>query len=325
VTSPSAGVVAVVGEALVDFVQPGPEPLFEAFVGGSPANVAVGLARLGVPARLAARIGADPLGRRIRRHLDANGVDLSYAVAAKEHSSLAIVAIGDDGAADYDFRVEGTADWQWRDGELSKALGTPVVAVHSGSLALTMAPGADVVLAALATARAQATISYDPNCRPLLMGPRDELLARVERVLAVADVVKASADDLAWLLPGASPQEVAQDWLARGPAVVAITLGPAGVVAAARAAGVLRRPGLAVPVADTVGAGDSFTSAFLAGLHAHGLVGAERRDDLRRVDARTLGELLEQAVLASAFTCTRHGPEPPTAAELKAFLTPVPE
>jgi fructokinase len=137
VTAATGGVVALVGEALVDFVQPGPEPLFEAFVGGSPANVAVGLARLGAPARLPVRIGADPLGRRIRRHLDLNGVDLSYAVAAREHSSLAIVAIGEDGAADYDFPVEGTADWQWRDGELSKGLDPSVVAVHSGSLALT--------------------------------------------------------------------------------------------------------------------------------------------------------------------------------------------
>jgi fructokinase len=112
VTAATGGVVALVGEALVDFVQPGPEPLFEAFVGGSPANVA----------RLAARIGADPLGRRIRRPPRPDGVDLSYAVAAREHSSLAIVAIGEDGAADYDCRVEGTADRQWRDGELSKAL-----------------------------------------------------------------------------------------------------------------------------------------------------------------------------------------------------------
>ena len=318
-------VVAVVGEALVDFVQPGPEPIFEAFVGGSPANVAVGLARLGVPARLAARIGADPLGRRIRRHLDDNGVDLSYAVAATEHSTLAIVAIGDDGSADYDFRVEGTADWQWRDGELTKALDNSVVAVHSGSLALTMAPGADVVLAALGEARAKATISYDPNCRPLLMGPRDALLARVEHVLAIADVVKASADDLEWLLPGTPHEQVAEEWLARGPAIVAITRGPDGVVAVARNAGVVRRPGLAVQVADTIGAGDSFTSALLAGLHARGLLGARRRDDLRAVDAGTLGELLDQGVLASAFTCTRHGPEPPSAAELKAFLTPVPE
>jgi len=321
-----AGVVAVVGEALVDFVQSDrPEPFFEAFVGGSPANVAVGLARLGAPVRLAARIGDDPLGRRIRRHLDENGVDLSHAVAAPEHSSLAIVGIGDDGGADYDFRVEGTADWQWRDGELRKALAGPVAAVHSGSLALTMAPGADVVLAALGRARQTATISYDPNCRPLLMGARDELLGRVERVLAVADVVKASADDVDWLLPGTSPEEAAQDWLTRGPALVAITLGANGAVVAARDAGVVRRQGLAVRVADTIGAGDSFTSALLAGLRDRSLLGAERRNDLESLDGGTLGELLDGAVLASAFTCTRRGPEPPTRAELAAFLEPVAE
>jgi fructokinase len=316
-------VVAVVGEALVDFVQPGPEPFFEAFVGGSPANVAVGLARLAVPVRLAARIGDDSLGRRIRRHLDANGVDLAYTVAAVENSSLAIVAIGEHGGAEYDFRVEGTADWQWRAGELAPALGASVAAVHSGSLALTMAPGADVVLAALTQARATATISYDPNCRPLLMGSREELRARVERVLAVADVVKASADDIAWLLPGTSPEQVAQEWLTRGPAIVAVTLGADGVVAAAREAGVVRRNGLDVDVADTIGAGDSFTSALLTGLRDRALLGAERRGELQHVDAAALGELLDKAVLASAFTCTRHGPEPPTKAELETFLEPV--
>jgi fructokinase len=157
------------------------------------------------------------------------------------------------------------------------------------------------------------------------MGPRDELLERIERVLAVADIVKASADDLEWLLPGRAPEQVALEWLAHGPAIVAITLGPEGVVDVARDTGVLRRPGPAADVADTVGAGDSFTSAFLAGLHARALLGAEQREHLRAVDARTVVELLDEAMLASAFTCTRHGPEPPTAAELKAFLIPVPE
>ena len=114
-----------------------------------------------------------------------------------------------------------------------------------------------------------------------------------------------------------------QDWLARGSAIVAITRGRDGVVAAAAGTRVIRRAGLAVKVADTVGAGDSFTSALLAGLHDRGLLGAERREELRRIDAATLGELLDHAVLASAFTCTRHGPEPPTQAELAAFLEPV--
>jgi fructokinase len=126
-------VVAVAGEALVDLVPAGREGLFEAAPGGSPANVAVGLARLGVPVRLLARIAADPLGRRIRAHLTGNGVDLSWAVNAGEPTSLAIVTVGPDGSPEYDFRVEGTADWQWRDAELVGSLDEGVVALHGGS------------------------------------------------------------------------------------------------------------------------------------------------------------------------------------------------
>ena len=112
---------------------------FEARPGGSPANVAVGLARLGVPARMLARIADDMLGRRLRDHLSANDVDLSHVVAATEQTSMAMVALGADGVPSYDFRITGTADWQWTSDELKGALDGPVVALHSGSLALTIA------------------------------------------------------------------------------------------------------------------------------------------------------------------------------------------
>jgi fructokinase len=313
-----AGVVAVAGEALVDFVPAGRPGLFEAAPGGSPANVAVGLARLGVPVRLLARIADDLLGHRLRAHLAGNGVDLAVAVRAAEPSSLAIVAVGPDGMVEYDFRVQGTADWQWRDEELDGVLDGGVVALHSGSLALTMPPGADALQRLLARAQEAMTISYDPNCRPLLMGTPDAVRGRVEALVALADVVKASADDLAWLLPGRPPEQVAEAWLARGPSVVAVTLGPAGVVMAAGQAGVVRRPGLAVDVVDTVGAGDAFMSALLAGLHRRDLLGADRRADLRGVDGATLAELADEAVLAASITCTRHGADPPTSADLRA-------
>ena len=314
------GVVAVVGEALVDFVPAGRPGLFEAAPGGSPANVAVGLARLGVPVRLLARIADDLLGHRIRTHLAGNGVDLTFAVRAAEPSSLAIVAVGGGGVVEYDFRVQGTADWQWRDQELDGVLDGGVVAVHSGSLALTMAPGADPLQRLLARAHQAMTVSYDPNCRPLLMGSADAVRGRIEALVGLADVVKASADDLAWLLPGRPPEQVAEAWLARGPSIVAVTLGPAGVVVAARQAGLVRRPGRAVEVADTVGAGDAFTSALLAGLHRRGLLGADRRADLRAVDAATLAELADEAVVAASITCTRHGADPPSSADLLAEL-----
>jgi fructokinase len=311
-----AGVVAVAGEALVDFVPAGRPGLFEAAPGGSPANVAVGLARLQIPVRLLARIADDLLGHRIRAHLASNGVDLSYAVRAAEPTSLAIVAVGPDGVVEYDFRVQGTADWQWRDHELAGALDGEVVALHAGSLALTMTPGADALQRLLAGARDAMTVSYDPNCRPRLMGSPDAVRGRIEALVALADVVKASADDLAWLLPGWAPEQVAEAWLAKGPSLVVITLGPAGLLAATRQAGVLRRPGRAVEVVDTVGAGDACMAALLAGLHRRHLLGADRRAELRTVDAVTLAELADEAILAAAITCTRPGADPPTADDL---------
>jgi fructokinase len=187
------GTVVVAGEALVDLVPAGRDGLFEAAPGGSPANVAVGLARLGVPTRLAARLADDPMGRRIREHLAANGVDLSFAPRASEPTSLAIVALGADGVPDYDFRVDGTADWQWRDEEVEGLLDGPVVALHSGSLALTMEPGASVLGRLLERAGPTATVSYDPNLRPLLMGSPEAVRGRVERLVALSDVVKVSS------------------------------------------------------------------------------------------------------------------------------------
>jgi fructokinase len=313
-----AGVVAVAGEALVDFVPAGADGVFRAAPGGSPANVAVGLARLAVPTRLLARIADDLLGHRLRAHLEANGVDLSFAVRAAEPTSLAIVAVGRDGVVEYDFRVEGTADWQWRDAEVAGSLDGGVVALHAGSLALTMPPGADVLQRLLGGARQHMTVSYDPNCRPLLMGSPDAVRGRIEGLVALADVVKASADDLAWLLPGRPPEQVAESWLARGPALVVITLGPAGLLAATRQAGVLRRPGRVVDVADTVGAGDACMAALLAGLHRRGLLGAGRRPALQALDDATVAALADEAVLAAAITCTRPGADPPTAADLAA-------
>jgi fructokinase len=313
-----AGVVAVAGEALVDFVPAGEPGVFRAAPGGSPANVAVGLARLEVPTRLLARIADDLLGHRLRAHLDGNGVDLSFAVRAAEPTSLAIVAVGRDGVVEYDFRVEGTADWQWRDQELAGALDGGVVALHAGSLALTMPPGADVLQRLLAQAGQAMTVSYDPNCRPLLMGSPDAVRGRIEALVALADVVKASVDDLDWLLPGRPPEQVAEAWLAKGPALVVITLGPGGLLAASRQAGVLRRPGRVVEVVDTVGAGDACMAALLAGLHRRDLLGAGRRPALRAMDGATLTEVADEAVLAAAITCTRPGADPPTAADLRA-------
>jgi len=313
----SEGIVAVAGEALVDLV-PAPDPrYYEVAPGGSPANVAVGLARLGIPARMLARIADDMLGRRVREHLATNGVLLDHVAAAAEQTSMAMVSVGPDGGPSYDFRIAGTADWQWTAAELDGALDGPVVALHSGSLALTTAPGAAALRDLMGRATATATISYDPNCRPLLMGDPADVLAGVHGLLAVADVVKVSSEDLEWLSPGWSPEKVLEDWLGRGPAVVAVTLGGDGVLAGTANGLRTRRPGVPVTVIDTVGAGDTFSAALLAGLHRGGLLGAAARSALREVDGPTLGALLDEAALAAAITCSRRGADPPTAADLR--------
>jgi fructokinase len=316
---PGAGPIVAVGEALVDLVPAGPN-LFEAAPGGSPANVAVGLARLGAPAFLAARLADDLLGRRLRAHLANNGVDLSLAVRASEPTSLAIVALGPDGAPEYDFRTDGTADFQWTDAELAPILDQPLAALHTGSIGATTLPGAGPVTRLAQRAAARATVCYDPNCRPPLMGRPEAVWVRMEQLIRAADVVKVSAEDLTWLLPGRAPAAVAEAWLELGPALVVVTLGAQGAVAVTERGGLVRRPGCPVAVVDTVGAGDAFTSALLYGLHQRRLLGAARRPELRALDAGVLAELLDTAILASALTCARRGADPPTAARLKAGI-----
>ncbi|OLL76329.1 MULTISPECIES: carbohydrate kinase [unclassified Pseudonocardia] len=319
---PPHGVIAVAGEALVDIVPAPAEGYWEFAPGGSPANVAVGLSRLDVPARMLARLADDLLGRKLRDHLAGNGVDLSHAVEAGEPSSLAIVELADDGQASYDFRISGTADWQWTTDELEGALdegpGGPVLAVHSGSLALTTAPGHEALRELLASAVDTATVSYDPNFRPLLMGTPEEVLPGVHELLGLADVVKVSEEDLAWLHPGREPGDIVGEWLDLGPAVVVVTLGAEGVLAGTASGLHSVLPGRRIDVVDTVGAGDSFSAALLAGLHRRGLLGAIARDDLHRIGREALDGVLAEAVAAAAITCSRHGANPPTRAELDA-------
>jgi fructokinase len=314
----------VIGEALVDLVPAGGSTsgLWRAAPGGSPANVAVGLARLGVPTRMGVRLSGDVFGRALRRHLTDNGVDLSAAIEAPEATSLAVVSVGPDGGAEYDFRVDGTADWQWTDAELAGLLadsGDGPSAIHTGSLAAMLAPGVDPLRRLIIRARERATVSYDPNCRPLLMGDREPAGDRIADLVGLADVVKASEDDLQWLHPDRPVAEVAAEWTTYGPALVVVTLGSRGALAAT-GAGVLQVPGRPVSVVDTVGAGDSFMAALLAGLATRDLLGAVRRPALRALGSETIEALLGDAVTASALTCTRAGADPPTSAELAAAI-----
>lgn len=309
--------VAVAGEVIVDLVPADVDGLFRAVPGGSPANVAVGLQRLGVPTRLVARLASDPMGRRLRRHLETNGLDLGHVVAAAEPTSLAIVSVEEDGTVGYDFRVDGTADWQWTDDELSDVVDTDVAALHVGSLAMALEPGASALRRLVERARDEVTISFDPNVRPLLMGRREDVVTRVEGLVALSDVVKASAEDLSWLYPAEAPATVAARWLGLGPSLVAITRGPDGVLAVGSTSPLVQRSAVPVAVVDTVGAGDAFMAALLAGLRQRGLLGRAQIGRLRALPGAELAAVLDDAALAAALTCARPGADPPSAEQLR--------
>jgi fructokinase len=301
----------VVGEALVDLVGQRGGRTLAAHPGGSPANVSLGLGRLGVPVMLKTRLGRDAFGEMIRAHLEASGVRVDGGRDEGISTSLAIATLA-AGIASYDFRIE------WDVGDLAP-LPVETRCLHTGSLATVLLPGKDSVVDLLEREheRRRVTISYDPNVRPALLGDPARARPDIERLVALSDVVKVSNEDLRWLYPDRSDEDVAQEWLASGPALVIVTRGEAGVYArAARAE--LRRGAVPIDLVDTVGAGDSFTSGLLDGLHRADLLAAPRRDALAAIDEATLDSVVDEAALIAAITCSRPGADPPTRAELEA-------
>jgi fructokinase len=310
--------ITVCGEALIDLVNQG-GGRFQAHPGGSPANVAVGLSRLGAPVALLARVSSDAFGQLLQAHLHDNGVDPRHLMQARERTTLAVVSLDENGVATYDFYVEGTADWHWQPSELPDPLPDDVTALHSGSLALAVEPGASLLTGLLRRERnrGQVTISIDPNIRPTFEPDRQAALRRVEEQVRFADVVKVSAEDLRWLVPGESAVECARRWQAMGPAVVVVTLGSSGAVAIAADGIQLSRPSVPVAVVDTVGAGDAFTAGMLDAMRRLGLLGVRGHNALRGLSAQTLGRIVDEGMLVAALTCGRAGANPPTWAEVQ--------
>lgn len=305
--------LTVIGEGLVDVVQRSSG--IEAHVGGSPLNVAVGLARLGHPVQFIGRYGRDAYGESVAAHLKASSVMLPQAPDGLP-TSVATALVDDDGAATYTF------DLAWELPGLAERLpfmlqGTTLL--HTGSIATMLAPGAADVLAAVEHSHPSATISFDPNCRPSIITDADYARRQAEKFVTLSDIVKASDEDLAWLYPGVDVLDSARRWLslggAEGPAMVVVTrgaTGPWGITAAGEAEFAAPR----VEVADTVGAGDSFMAALLSGVVDRGLAGAQNRADLRALPAEDLTGLLAHAARAAAVTVSRAGANPPTRAEL---------
>lgn len=298
---------AMIGESLVDVIVDGSGGLTTR-AGGSPMNVAIGAARLGLNTALITAYGHDDHGALVQQHIESEGVTLINRGDPRRPTNQAVATLAADGSAEYAFHMENQVR-----GAADAIVGSDLAHLHVGSItAVSDGEWADV-LAAVESSRDTATISYDPNCRPDLGIPIAEGRRRAEKFVGVADLVKASDEDLTWLYPEQTADAVAARWMDAGARLVVITHGEEGPIGYAEGVRV-SVPASRTHVTDTVGAGDSFMAAMLAWCDERGMLGRSR---LPRFSADEVRGMLEFAARASAITCARVGANPPTRAELE--------
>jgi fructokinase len=299
------GAVLVVGESLVDIVRR-EDGTSETFPGGSAANVAVALARMGRETRFVTSYADDDHGRLIAEHLSASGVRLATDPHVVPRTSSALATLQPDGSARYTFDID------WRVGPVEVA--EPPLALHACSLGAVLTPGSDDVRALMSLLRESSTTSYDINMRPSVTGVGPAIARTVEATVGLSDLVKASDEDLEALYPGESEAAAAARLLALGPAAVVVTRGANGAVwyAADQA---VAAPGVAVAVADTIGAGDTFGAAMLDELGTVGLLGGGGAS-IASMTRDQIEQVLAFATRAAAVTVSRPGADPPYRHEL---------
>ncbi|MGQ0548578.1 MAG: carbohydrate kinase family protein [Armatimonadota bacterium] len=306
--------LTAIGEILVDFtpvVEAGRTVGFRMHPGGSPFNVAVGLARLGGRVEFAGKASTDSFGGFLVAHLEREGIGTRFLSRSPAPSTLAFVTIA-DGDPTYAFYGEGAADTRLRPEDLPAEIEASDV-LHFGSVSLLREPAASTIANLVERLAGRTLLSFDPNIRPHLIDDPDTYRRVAWRLLRMADIVRASAADVRWLLPKDTLESAADRILAEGPPLVVVTRGAEGSYARF-ASGSLRVPAPAVTVVDTIGAGDAFTAALLSRLVEGGVTS---RADLMAVDGAALNEALRFASLAAAFTCTRTGADPPRREEIE--------
>ena len=285
------------------------------YPGGSPFNVAVGLARLGQPVAFASKVSTDLFGRYLREYLDGQRIDSRFLLSSATQSTLAFVAM-EGGEPSYAFYGEGAADTTLTPDEIPLALLEETGILHFGSISLLRGSTPGAVLSTVQRLKGRALLSFDPNIRSGLVRDEPEYRSLLDSLFALADIVKVSAADLAWLAPGEPPEDVASRLLKRGPAMVIVTRGSRGVLAMT-ASGRWDVPSFSVAVADTVGAGDAFTSGLLAGFAERGVFS---RAELVVFPQRKRYLRYASRLLFPRSTCTRHGADPPTRGEVAGFI-----
>ena len=296
----------VCGEVLIDLI-PGADGVHRGPVGGGPANTAKALARLGCDVQFIAGISTDEDGVAARKELLEDEVKLDLALTSDKPTCLAIVSLASNGSASYEFKIAGTATFDFSLDWLPDPARYKPNVLHIGTLATVIAPGADVLYDWALRVAEFAPIVFDPNIRPAVLADRDLYEAAVEKWAAISSVIKVSDDDLAWLYPGQNYADVAARWISDGAALVVVTRGAEGIIGFT-SEGSVEVEGAKITVADTVGAGDTVGAIIVEAMIEKGIL-ALTGDVLRAT--------LHRAAVAAGITCSRKGAQPPYKHELK--------
>jgi fructokinase len=300
--------IVVAGEALIDLIVQ-PDGRLAAVPGGGPFNTARTIARLGRPVAFLGCLSDDRFGRILREALAGDGVDLSFVEIVAAPTTLAIAELDEDGAASYRFHTADTSAPALSGEAVRAAIAANPRALHVGTLGLVLQPMAAALVAGVARVSGATFVMIDPNCRPLVIPDRPAYLERLREVLRRADLVKVSADDLAYLAPDVPAMAAARELLAGGPAAILVTDGP-NPVACLTPSSTFTVDVPETAIVDTVGAGDAFGGAFLARWIERGLGRAELGDET------ALREAVTYAIRVATLTCRRSGADPPHRDEL---------
>jgi len=297
--------VWVVGEVLIDLIPDGVER--KAVVGGGPANTAKALAKLGINTQFIDGISSDKYGKMALKELHKDNVKLDFAHFSDKPTCLAIVSLDSSGSATYEFIIEETATFDFTPTWLPDPVSNKPSLLHIGTLVTAIEPAASTLHKWASDLAEVAPIIFDPNIRPAVMGNRDEYVKQIERWIDIATAVKVSDDDIKWLYPDKSIDDVASAWLAKGAKLVVVTFGDKGLSAFSEQEKI-SVPAQKVIVADTVGAGDTVGAI---------LVEAIIESGLENLHGEVLKKMLERAAKAAAITVSRTGAVPPTKDEIK--------
>jgi fructokinase len=294
----------VCGEVLIDILPSGP------VVGGGPANTAKALARLGLQVDFIDGISTDAYGVTARKELERDGVGLTLTLNSDKPTCTATVTLDSAGSASYEFLIAGTATFDFNDSWLPDPEGLKPSVLHIGTLATIVEPASTTLHNWAIKCAEFAPIVFDPNVRSSVVGDREKYRSAVEKWVGISSVIKLSDDDISWLYPDESMEEVAKRWISGGASLVVVTRGAHGIIGYTEH-GYEEVDGAKVTVVDTVGAGDTVGAVLVEGIMKHSVIGLQ---------GQVLNAVLHRAAIAAGITVSRAGAQPPRLHELVEAL-----